>query len=217
MSRGEGGQDGVVEGDLPQLLPQQEVGLAVEGGVFVQQLRGDVRLDRAGVGEPLQIEGDAAAEEVGAGLVGAGVSGMEQGRVPVAEGAQRDLGRPAAEERALLAEHLALHEADVGAAEDQEDVARLPPGAVPLLLEDGGELGAGAHDPLELVQGDHVNRRAVEASPLHPGQHIANSQETPDLLGQTRLHQPQPGDIRVVVHGLTFSLQSSAECKSRPT
>ena len=28
------------------------------------------------------------------------------------------------------------------------------PGAVPLLLQDGGQLGAGAHGPLEFVEGD---------------------------------------------------------------
>jgi len=47
LARGDGRQDDVIEGYLPELFPQQEVGLAVEGGVFVQEFRGDVRLDRA--------------------------------------------------------------------------------------------------------------------------------------------------------------------------
>jgi hypothetical protein len=55
MAGGEGREDGVVDRDFAQLFPQQEVGLAVERRVFVQQLGGDVGLDRAAVGEPLQV------------------------------------------------------------------------------------------------------------------------------------------------------------------
>jgi hypothetical protein len=78
LAGGDGRKDGVVEGDLAQLLPQEEVGLAVEGSVLVQQLRRDVGFDGAIVGEALEVEGNSAAEEVGAGLVDAGVAGVEQ-------------------------------------------------------------------------------------------------------------------------------------------
>jgi hypothetical protein len=97
---GQGGEDRVVEGDLSQLFPQQEVGLAVKRDVLVQHLGGEVGLDRAAVGEPPQVEGNAAAEEVGMGLIDARVAGVEAGGFPVAEGAQEDLARPPAEEGA---------------------------------------------------------------------------------------------------------------------
>jgi hypothetical protein len=79
---------------------------------------------------------------------------VEEGRFPVAEGLQGDLGRAPAEEGALFAQDFPFHEADVGAAENQEDVARAAPGTVPPLLEEGGQLGAGLDHPLEFVEGE---------------------------------------------------------------
>jgi hypothetical protein len=54
---------------------------------------GEDGLDRAAVGEALQVEGDPAAEEVGPGLVGAGVAGVEQGRFG-RPALRRDVPRP---------------------------------------------------------------------------------------------------------------------------
>lgn len=153
VAGGERGQDGVVEGDLAELFAEEEVGLAVQGSVFVQKLGGEVRLDRAVAGEALQVEGDPAAEEVGPRLVGPRVARVEEGRLPVAEGLQVNLCRPSAEEGAFAAQDLPLHEADVGAAEDEEDVSGAFPYAVPLLLEDGRQLGARLGGPLEFVEG----------------------------------------------------------------
>jgi hypothetical protein len=78
-----GVEHGVIGGDLPELFAQEEVGLPVEGGVFVQQLGGDVGFDGAAVVEPLEVQGDTAAEEVGAGLVGAGCGSSGGGRGPL--------------------------------------------------------------------------------------------------------------------------------------
>ena len=147
-----------------RLFAQEEVGLAVEGGVLVEQLGGDVGLDGAAVVEPLEVQGDAAAEEVGPRLVGAGVAGVEEGRFPVVEGLQGDLGGAAAEEGAFLAQDFPFHEADVGAAEDEEDVARAAPLAVPSLLEEGGS-GAGLDHPLELVEGEDELAVRLKAGP----------------------------------------------------
>lgn len=77
---------------------------------------------------------------------------MEERCLLVAEGLQLDLRCAAAKERALLAQHLPLHEADDGAAPDQDHLAGAPPVAVPALLEHRREFRAGLGDPLELVK-----------------------------------------------------------------
>lgn len=154
VAGGQGGEDGMVEGDFAELFAEEEVGLAVEGGVLVQKLGGQVRLDRAVGGEALKVERDSAAEEVGLRLIDPRVARVEEGGLPVAEGLQGDLRRPPAEEGALAAQNLPLHEADVGAAQDEEDVSGALPDAVPFLLEDGRQLGARLGGPLEFVEGE---------------------------------------------------------------
>ncbi len=59
---------------------------------------------------------------------------MEERRFAVPERAEQYLLRAAAEERALPAEDLAFHEADIRPAEDQEHPAGPLPAAIPQLL-----------------------------------------------------------------------------------
>lgn len=53
----------------------------------------------------------------------------------MAEGFEKNLAGAAAIKGAALAEHIAFHESDEGAADDEEDAAVALPGSVPQLDE----------------------------------------------------------------------------------
>jgi hypothetical protein len=161
----------------------------VQDRVLVEQLVDEVRLDRPAVGEAAEIERHVAAEEVGPCPVQDGVTRMKERRLPITEGAQRDLGRPPAEKRALSSEDLPLHEADIGAAEDQEDPARVPPLAVPPLLEDRRKLRA----RLSTVHWNSSRARISLPSPRQ--RETTASSASPPALGRER------GEERLVQHG----------------
>src|SRR6266511_2494066 len=96
----------------------------------------DVRFDRPMDVEETQIERNAAAQEVGGSAIGERPPRMEARRLAVSEGLEENLCRPPSEERALLAEHLPLHETNVRATEDDHQRFGDPRVAVPQLLQD---------------------------------------------------------------------------------
>ena len=145
----------MVVGDFPELLAQEEVGLAVQRRELAQEVVLDVGADGVGRREEAQVEGNAAADEIRLRPVGRGPAGMEQGRLAEREGLEENLRRAPPEEGTPLAEDVPLHEPDVGAAEDQQDIAPLLPRPVQLLLQDRWKLGTRLGRPLKLVEGQH--------------------------------------------------------------
>src|SRR5213078_66627 len=89
---------------------------------------------------------------------------MEASGLAMVERAEEDLRRAPSEQRTLLAQDLALHEPEVRATQDQEDVAGGPPASIPCLLQDRRELWALGHHPLELVEIDHELTLALDTA-----------------------------------------------------
>ena len=77
---------------------------------------------------------------------------MEEARFPIVKGAKKDLGGAASVEGALTTENFSFHEAEVRAAEDEEDVAGFLPLVVPEFLDDAREFGAFLDHPLEFIE-----------------------------------------------------------------
>ena len=162
MTRGERHEDRVIVGDLAQLLAQQKFRLAKQRAKLVEHRGGKVLLDRKCGREAAEIEGQSAANEVGAGLLHARPVRMKPRGLRIAERSEQHLPRASAEERTLLAEDFALHKAKVGAAEDEHEFTVLPP-AVPALLDDGRQLRTGGGHPLEFVEREDEFARPAPA------------------------------------------------------
>src|SRR4051812_11720359 len=132
--------------------------------VLVEDRRLDVLLDRSPGQEAPQVHRDAAADRPGPRQLGGRVAWMEASGLAVVERAKEDLRRAPSEQRTVLAQDLALHEPEVRATQDQEDVAGGPPASIPCLLQDRRELRALGHHPLELVERDHELTLTLDAA-----------------------------------------------------
>jgi hypothetical protein len=125
---------------------------------------------------------------------------MEFGGFEVVEGPQQDLPGAAAEERAFFTEHLTLHEAEVGPAEDEHDAAGLGPMTVPQLLDDGRQLSRALGHPLKLIEGEDellFPRVAFhdEVERLAPAAHAGLGEQR--LIQRTRSGLEKLGDLRL--------------------
>ena len=138
---------------------------------FLQHVATYVHGDGTGVVEAKEVLRYAANEEVRACLVRDRPSGVECGSFLVPERPQQDLRGASAEQGARLAEHIPLHEPEVGAAEDEDDVAGGSPMAIPAVLEFGNHRGLSGRDPLELVQCEDQLATGMGLGPLiHDGE-----------------------------------------------
>ena len=146
-----------------------------QGRELGQQLFPDVGGDGTAVVQAQQVLRHTTHQEVSPCLVRRRPARMEAGRVPVAERLQMDLCGAPAEQRTLAAQHLPFHETQVGTAQQEYDVAGIPPPPVPAVLQLREQARAGRGDPLKLVEGQHQLGLRVGAGPLlgHRAQRLA--------------------------------------------
>ena len=123
LALGKGHQHGVVGHQVAQFLVQEKLRFARQGGALVEHTSDEILLHRLRAVEGQQIGRHAAANGLDARLVHGGKPRMKARGFEVAERAQENLGRPPAKQRAAPAQHFALHEADVGAAQNEQDTA----------------------------------------------------------------------------------------------
>jgi hypothetical protein len=117
----------------------------------LERLLEQVRGERAGVPEPVEVVRHATAHRVRADPVLSRVVRLEQPRVPCGERFEAQLpGAPAVE---LAGEDLVLEEGELVAGEDEHD-REPPPGRPPPLAEHRLQLGGTCGEQLELVEHD---------------------------------------------------------------
>lgn len=120
-------------------------------------------LDNEGLGKA-----DPPAEEIGPGSILHRVSGMKISSLPVGERREQNLTGAPPVKGTRLAEHLPLHEPDVGTAQNQDDPLAALPTMIPKLLEDPGKARARLRNPLKLVERENQFRSARK----HPGDFV---------------------------------------------
>ena len=197
------GRDGLydtpIDVHIAEFLREQVIRLLVE----ISRL-GEVQTDQVLVQTPVlvkkrQILGDASRHTVDDGLILPGPRREKGGNLPVVQRFQPELHGAAAEQRALLAQYLVLHETDRGTADDEEHIAKLPL-LVNGLLQRGGDHAALFFVVRKLV--DHNDNTLVPALLAQKGAQIVKGREY--RRGELRRELLQCGagkELRVSGHG----------------
>jgi hypothetical protein len=63
-------EDAVVVGDIPEFLAEEKLRFPGQRGAIAEKIGSEVLLDRAVAVEALEVGGEAAADEIGLGMIG---------------------------------------------------------------------------------------------------------------------------------------------------
>ena len=112
-------QDRKIDTWLAQLHLQKKARLVVQKRALAQDFALDVVKQRPPIGKLAQVSGHATQHGVSPHLILWAVTGKEKPGIGEAQGAQMPLCGAPAIEGGLVSEHLALHDANVAAAQDK--------------------------------------------------------------------------------------------------
>ena len=157
---GDGTQHREIVARLAQLLHKEQLRLVVEQPALVQDLSVEVVPEVDCIVKGRQVVGHPAQHRPDLELLHRRVAREEKGRSGQRQGRQQGAAGASAVERRAIAQHLALHHADIRAAQDQQHLG-VAQRLVPHLLQDRGHRLVAAHEIGELIQRHHGAPRQI--------------------------------------------------------